>query len=160
MDSDPDLLGKIPELRAQNLPELIPDLIDRWMKTGSVELRDSLFQFFIDSKNEEELDYYLEAIADDKNLDHRAELMSILWQSSLDSSSHIEFLVEIALKSDYMTIVETGSIIESYTAEFDEQELTELVYRIDDEIDSEEADEDRIKLLINLKQIIQELPLI
>jgi len=79
-----------------------------------------------------------------------------LWQSSLDASDHIEKLVTIAIQGDFMTIIEVGTVIESFELGFEEQVILDAEYLVSEAM-NEELDEGRIKLLTNLHQIISEL---
>jgi hypothetical protein len=118
-----------------------------------------LYQYFLDAKKQEELVFYMDAIRNEKYYSRQSELVAVLWQSSLDSSEHFNELIEIALEGDYMTIIEVGTVIDSYDHAFEEDLVLDAQFRLEEAIE-EEDDEDRKKLLVNLKQIISELHLI
>jgi len=154
--SDKDLKGKIKELRSLSQPGLTSLLIDRWYHTNDELLSTDLYQFFLDTKNQTELDYFIEAIENESYLEKQSDLISVLWQSSLDASDHIEKLVTIAIQGDFMTIIEVGTVIESFELGFEEQVILDAEYLVSEAM-NEELDEGRIKLLTNLHQIISEL---
>ena len=157
--SDKDLLAKLPSLRAEAMTGLTPFLIERWFKTENETLKSDLFNFFLDTRRQEELPHFMEAINKKEYADVRNELLSIFWQSGLDTSEYLEELIEIALAGDYMTLIEVATIIETFEEEYDEEQVMNMIYQIEEIIDGEE-DEERIKLLTNLRQVISELSLI
>ena len=157
--SDQDLLARLPSLRADALIGLTPLLIERWFKAKNETLKSELFKFFLDTKRQEELPYFLEAINKDEYAEVKNEILSIFWQSSLDLTEYLDELVEIALEGDYMTLIEVATIIETFEEEFDEEQVMNVIYLIEETIDSE-SDDERVKLLTNLRQVVSELSLI
>ncbi len=154
--SDQNLIKKLAEYRQIALAGLTPHLIRRWVESRAMELSDALFQYFVDTKNQAELTYFIEAIHNEDFIEKRSELISILWQSSLDSTEYFEDLISIAVSGDYMTIIEVSTVIESYDTGFEEQAILDATYQLSDAID-EEGDIERKKLLENLRQVINEL---
>lgn len=154
--SDEQLLREIPRLRKEGLPELTPVLIERFEVTKDDGLKQSLFQFFSDTRNQEELQYFMNAIMNTDYKSSRNELISVLWQSALDASDYLKDLTEIALEGDPMTIIEISTVIDNFDTAFPEDDILDSIYRID-EVLLEEGDADRSKLLHSLKSVISEL---
>lgn len=154
--SDVDLIQRITNLRNESLPELTPHLIEKWSQTKNEDLREVLYQFFGDTKDQAELNYFVEAIRNEEFKHLRNELLSVLWQSSLDTSEYLDELIEWAIEGDYMTIVEVSTVIDSMESEFSEDQIMDNIYRIDEGL-IDERDEDRIKLLNSLKDVVASL---
>ena len=84
-------------------------------------------------------------------------LISILWQSTLDASEYLVDLITIALKGDYLTVLEVSTVIESFDTVFNEEDVMDAIYQIDERME-EESDQELVKMLSSLKKVISELP--
>lgn len=154
--SDEDLILKLPALRSRVIPEIIPVLIERWYFGMNERLNESIYNYFLDSRIPQELPYFMEAIRNEDFANKRNELISILWQSSLDASHHLIELIKIALKGNYMTLVEVSTVIQTFENNFSEKLLSESLLIIDKAIE-EENDEGRLRLIGDLREITNEL---
>lgn len=154
--SDEELILRLPILRASVIPEIIPLLVEKWYAGRNDRLNESIYNYFLDSKVREELPYFMEAIRSESFAGKRNELIAILWQSSLDASDHLKELIEIALKGNYMTLVEVSTVIETFENIFSEELLSESLLMIDKAMEGE-GDEDRLRLIGNLREITSEL---
>ena len=157
--TDAELKNSMVQLRKDALPGLIPTLLKRWLECQDPQLKEDLYQFFLDTKKQEELPYFMEAIDSENFIDVQSALIAVLWQSSLDASDHLEELVQIALKGDYMCIIEVGTVIENFDIEFEEEPVMDLIYQIEESA-NEENDAERANLLHGLRQIVSELKFI
>lgn len=136
--------------------KILRELLKRWRESSDETFRSELFQIFADIKDQEALPTILEALKVENRIDRKNEIISILWMSSLDASEHLVDLVNIALKGNYMTVLEVSTVIESFDSEFGEDEVMEAMYQIDEkllEIDSPEL----AAMLTNLKDVINTL---
>ena len=154
--SDEDLISDLQGYRKTAQIGLTPHLIRRWVQTKDENLYAQLYQFFLDTQRQDELTYFIEAIQNEDFKNNRSELIAVLWQSPLDASEFFELLVNVALKGDHMTIIEVSTVIDSFDTGFEEDVVLEAVYQIGEAID-EESDEEKVRLLGNLRQIINEL---
>ncbi len=65
-----------------------------------------------------------------KNEQYKAlkpQLFSVLWQSSLNCSNYLLEIIELGLKSDYASMIEVLSIVESIAKPFDEQLVEQCI---------------------------------
>lgn len=154
--SDEELILKLPMMRASIIPEIIPSLVERWFNGRNERLNEAIYNYFLDSRVKEELPYFMEAIRNESYASKINELIAILWQSSLDASDHLIELLEIALKGNYMTLIEVGTVIETFENIFSEEVISEALLIIDKAIEGE-SDEDRLRLIGNLREITSEL---
>ena len=84
-------------------------------------------------------------------------LISIFWQSSLDSSEHISSIVKQAIKGDYLVGIEVLSVIDNYDATFQETEIEDLKFDLDEAIQTETTE--KTNLLITIRSAIDSLNL-
>lgn len=154
--SDLELLNMLDDLRKDSSPGILAHLLSRWKKSDNKEVTEKLFAYFADLKDADALETVMQAMRSEDNLEKRNSLISVLWLSSLDASEHLEELVEMAIDGDLMSVVEISTVIENLDAEFNEEEIMECIYRIDEEL-IESDDEDKVSMLDNLKELVNKL---
>jgi hypothetical protein len=154
--SDTELINQKSILRRNMNVKILNELLRRWRESSNETFRSELFQIFADIKDQEALPSILETLRMENRIDRKNEVISLLWMSSLDASEHLVDLVNVALKGNYMTVVEVSTVIESFDNEFGEDEVMEAMYQIDEkllEVDNPEL----AALLVNLKEVINNL---
>lgn len=82
----------------------------------------------------------------------RAEILTCIWQSGLDVSEELEFLIQLSIDEDYMTAVEVMTIIDNMEG-FPDDSLTNSIKLMDQALD---ANHENAKLLGNIRQILLE----
>ncbi len=97
------------------------------------------------------------AIENEKFIPEKATLLSIFWQSSLDSSEYISNIVKQATSGDYLTGIEVLSIIDNYDNTFQETEIEDIKFDLDEAIQAEETEKRNI--LISIRMAIDSLNL-
>ena len=156
--SDEAVINEIKSLRKQGSTALIPVLLERWNNSTNETLNSKIFELMIDLRPQDALENIIQAIKNPEFSERKNVLISILWQSSLDASEYIVDLLTIALEGDYMTVLEVSTVIESFDTVFNEQDVMEAIYQIDERMETEDDEEFR-NMLYSLKQVISKLPL-
>lgn len=145
----------IKQLRKHGKAEAISPIIDVLVATNHETLKEEITSFLFDLRDESAITPLLSAIDNEQYSQHKNMLISVFWQSSLDGSSHIDFFVNQAIKGDYMTCVEALTVVENFDATFDEEEIENLKYDLDEAIETEETE--KLQLLISLKSTLASL---
>ncbi len=109
-----------------------------------------------DLKAENTTQAIINAIENDKYFSIKAFLISIFWQSGLDASNHLSYLVQEAVNGDFNVCLEALTVIENFDATFGEDEVNDLIFDVEETIDMEE-NEEKQKLLISLRMVLQQL---
>ena len=154
--SESELVNQKSTLRENMNSRILKELLRRWRESSNETFRSNLMQIFADIKEQEALPYVMEALELENIIERKNEIISILWMSSIDASEHLVDLVNVALKGNYMTVVEVSTVIESFDSEFGEDEVMESMYQIDEkllEVDNPEL----VALLVNLKDVVNGL---
>lgn len=152
------------DLLSDKVKEIVPAIKDV-AKDGDVSLMDELLHAtflsgFEKAKEEglkvlnnlkvpETLDSLMRALRNPKYELYREYIAAAIWQSGLNADDRLIELVEIAVESDYMTIVEITTIIENIEAGFPYEEVSEAALIINEHILDHE-DESRVALLSSL----------
>ena len=163
--------------RQQRIQELIGDLgsknerkivgaLKRIPHEGSPAMMEALFNLYAQSPSEEVellLEKVVHNLKDPACVDPIIDLLSrkdkqeqhpmiigALWQSGLDVSEHVEFLIERAIDGSFLTAIEVMTVIENQ--EFDNDDaLTKAIQAMDKAVEKKGEKQD---LLVSLRQIL------
>ena len=94
----------------------------------------------------------IDALNEKELIPIRAEILTCIWQSGLDASEDLEFLIQLAIDGDFMTAVEVMTIIDNMEG-FPDEPLTNSIKLMDNALD---AHHENAKLLGNIRQILLE----
>jgi HEAT repeat protein len=156
-DDTEKVLTAIKQLRLHGQKEAIAEVLAVFIETTNEEVKKSITNLLFDLKKEDSVLPIIKAINDKKYASIKPFLISIFWQSSLDASEHLGSLVRIASKGDYNSCLEVLTVIETFDTSFDEDQIMDAVYDIEEKLDDYEIDEEYRKLLYLLKETVSSL---
>lgn len=156
-DDTEKVLTAIKQLRLHGQKEAIAEVLAVFIETTNEEVKKSITNLLFDLKSEDSVLPIIKAINDKKYVSIKPFLISIFWQSSLDASEHLGSLVRIASKGDYNSCLEVLTVIETFDTSFDEDQIMDAVYDIEEKLDDYEIDEEYRKLLYLLKETVSSL---
>lgn len=149
------ILVAIKQLRSHGQKEAIPEVLELFIQTNDQEIKSQLTNLLFDLKSETAILPLFNAINSLKYKSIQPFLISIFWQSSLDASEHLNKLVRLAINGDFNVCLEVLTVIENFDSSFDEDNIMEAIYDIEEELT--EADENKYKLLVSMKERISSL---
>jgi HEAT repeat protein len=145
------------QVRKHGKREAITPLIDLLCSTNNEEIKNEIAAILFDLKDQSVVEDLIIALEDDKYNDEKATLVSIFWQSALDSSEHITTIVKQAINGNYIVGIEVLSVIDNYETTFQETEIEDLKFDLDEAIQTEETE--KRDLLITIRAAIDALNL-
>lgn len=145
------------QVRKHGKREAITPLIELLHSTTNEDIKNEVASILYDLKDQTAVEELILALEDDKYEEEKATLVSIFWQSSLDSSEHISTIVRQAISGDYLVAIEVLSVIDNYEATFQETEIEDLKFDLDEAIQAEETE--KVDLLISIRSAIDALNL-
>lgn len=150
-------LTAIKQLRKHGKPQAIAPLISLLNSSPSENITNSILSLLFDLKDQNTVDELILCIEDDGYESIKPILISIFWQSKLDGSSYIETFVKEAIKGNYLVGIEVMTIIDNFDeATFNEEEIDNLKYDLDDAI-MNEANKEKAQLLFSIKESLGNL---
>ena len=158
--SSPDekkVFTALKQIRKHGKREAIIPLIDLLCSTSNEEIKNEIAAILFDLKDQNVVEDLIIALEDKKYEDEKATLVSVFWQSSLDSSAHISTIVQQAITGNYIVAIEVLSVIDNYEATFQETEIEDLKFDLDEAIEQEETE--KKDLLISIRSAIDALNL-
>lgn len=135
--------------------EVIPHLIELLMVTPSDLVREEVSSMLKTLKDTSSLPYIIEALKSPATQSIRGFLVSTIWESGFNAEEHLDFLVKLAIQSDYLTVLEVVTVIENLEAFYPEDEIQDMMYDIDDFI-NENPEDPKIDILWSLKEVLEE----
>lgn len=150
------VLTAIKQLRKHGNRLAIQPLIDLLHTSKEDEITNDLIALLYDLKDQSVVDDIITAIEDDTYTSIKPILISIFWQSKLDGSDYLANFVQQAIHGDYATAIEVMTVIDNLDASFDEEEISNLRFDLDDALQYEE-DEDKANLLATIQVALNEL---
>jgi len=151
------VLTALKQLRKHGKPEAIRPLIEVLKNSTNEIVRSEVLSLLYDLKEQNVVDEIILAIEDEYFVNEKALLIAIFWQSSLDGSEYLSTFVKEAIRGDYLTCIEVLTVIENFEATFQETEVEDLKYDVDEAIELEETE--KRNLLIGIRKVLGEVNL-
>ena len=145
------------QVRKHGKREAITPLIELLHATTNEEIKNEIASILYDLKDQTAVEEIIVALEDEKYEDEKATLVSIFWQSALDSSEHITTIVRQAITGDYLVGIEVLSVIDNYETTFQETEIEDLKFDFDEAIQAD--DSEKRDLLISIRLAMDALNL-
>ncbi|MDB4533299.1 hypothetical protein N9242_00385 [Vicingaceae bacterium] len=154
---DKKVFTALKQVRKHGKREAITPLLDLLCSTSNEEIKNEIAAILFDLKDQSVVEDLIVALEDDKYNDEKTTLVSIFWQSALDSSEHITTIVKQAINGNYIVGIEVLSVIDNYETTFQETEIEDLKFDLDEAIQTEETE--KRDLLITIRSAIDALNL-
>jgi len=147
----------IKQLRKHGKKEALLPLVDLLSSTKNEVIKTEVTSLLFDLKDQNVVEELINIIENETYQSEKATLISVFWQSSLDSSEYISKIVKQAIIGDYMIGIEVLSVIDNYDCTFQETEIEDLKFDLDEAIQEETTE--KINLLISIRSAIDSLNL-
>lgn len=151
------VFAALKQLRKHGKKEVIIPLIDTLHLSKNEDIKSEITNLLFDLKDQGVVENLVLSIENEKYILERPTLISIFWQSSLDSSQFISTFIKEAIKGDYLVGIEVLSVIDNYDSTFQETEIEDLKFDLDEAIESEQTE--KRNLLISIRSAIDSLNL-
>ena len=106
------------QLRKHGKAVAVLPLVDLLCTTDKEDIKNEITNLLFDLKDQSVVEKLIIAIENDKYILEKPILISIFWQSSLDSSEYISTFIKEAIKGNYMVGIEVLSVIDNYDSTF------------------------------------------
>lgn len=157
LSGDKDQVVKaIKQVAHDGSPAIINHLLQATFKSGIPEALEEGKKILYNIKDPNAVGELLAALKGQDFVEYRADIAASIWEAGLNAEDRLIDLVEIAVMSDYMTIVEITTIIENIESGFPYDEVTEASLVINEHL-HEIEDESRIALLSSLAQTLNSM---
>jgi len=124
------VIETIDRIRKSSCFEVTDALFDLYLTTQSPEIKNNLFQLFIDIKDVRFADKIVEYLLKRKYTSIIYDIVSITWQSGVDVSKKIDVFVDIFIEKDLKTAIECFTVIEENAYSLPNEKRFEICSRI------------------------------
>jgi len=147
------VLDALLEIKNGNIILFFPYLIEFYSEHENQNIKTTIFQIFIDIKNDECIPLFINAINDIRYLKIKKDLISIAWLSNLEFVDYLEFLVDIFISDKFEIAFEAFTSIECLNSNFDRNTVNKLIEKLN--IEKNTISTDKYQLLIELINILE-----
>lgn len=120
--------------------EAIPLLLDLLGRTTSVTIQNDIYDCLTDTKDQNAIPLLIGALCDTRFSSMKNRLISVLWQTNLDFSEHIDVLIDSLLHDNYETAIEAFTAIEVCSPHLSEEKKTLLQQQLRDAVIAEKSE--------------------
>lgn len=150
------LLKAIKQVAHDGSPALINHLLIATFRSGFSEALEEGKKILFNIKDQNVVGEILNALRKEEFVEFRSDIAASIWEAGLNAEDRLIDLVEIAVISDYKTIIEIVTIIENIESGFPFEEVTEASLIINEHL-HEIEDESRIVLLSSLASTLNSM---
>lgn len=144
------VIGALKRVPHDGTPDMIEPLFDIMAQNPSDEVRILLEKTLNNLKDPNCVAPMVGILRNEDKADQHREVLSSLWQSGLDVTDELELLVDLAIQSDYLTVIEVVTIIENLEFD-DDSSLTDSIAKMDEAVEVQGETQD---LLVSLRQLL------
>jgi len=148
------ILKTIDSIRRLGSAQIIEPLFDLYATNKNEKVLKAIFSLVIDIKDQSNADVIIELLKKKKYDSKLKDFLSMCWQSNLDFSEYMEFLIDIILHKDLLTAFEAFTIIEENTKKLDETKNEKILNYLKNSI--EKCPEENKELLASIITILNE----
>ena len=134
-----ELLNIIDSIRKTGNIKAIPLLFKLMVSTENDEIQNEISHLIFDIKDLKIIPHLFEAIENPALIKFQRVLVSACWESGINYSMHLEFFVNLAAKSDYLTCLECLTVIENMEGPFDNKTLDQCIELSKNAADAEDG---------------------
>lgn len=134
-----ELLNIIDSIRKTGNIKAIPLLFKLIVSTENDDIQNEISHLIFDIKDVKIIPHLFEAIENPALIKFQRVLVSACWESGINYSMHLDFFVNLAAKSDYLTCLECLTVIENMEGPFDEKMLDQCMELSKNAADAEDG---------------------
>ncbi len=132
----------------------VPDLLKLLSQTSSELIEKELIRFLADIKKQAVVPLVVAGLKKPGLKNARAGILTVIWQSGLDYSKHMDLFIQLFLEGDYLVALESFTVMEQSIEHLSDQEIEEKRNNLLDGLDRVSKDKKPLaRELVNLLQI-------
>ncbi len=146
------------QIPAKGNEEVIVPLLELYADTGSEEIKADISSIVLQLKNEDCIPPLLEALEEDKFKEIKSFIISAFWNNNFDMGNHLDILTKHAVSGDYLTALESLTVIENQEGPFQDETLMDAIITSREYL-SEKKEEDKMPLIASIYKVLENFEL-
>jgi hypothetical protein len=122
-----EILKRLKQFRVDGKPEQLAEIVIILNTSDNEEIKRNIIQILNDLKDKSTIPFLITEIGKKENINIQHFLVSACWQNGLDYGEHFMFFIDLMVKCNYLTAVETFSVLEVMEADFKNEELDKSI---------------------------------
>ena len=118
------------EIKNKGDDTYIAPLIEFIHQTSSKEVKEKIFQLFVDLKHENSVDKLISELKNERDLDILERLVACCWQNGLDYSKHLPYFVQLVIDQEFQIAFEAFTVIENMYGKIEGDVETILIEKL------------------------------
>lgn len=147
------VLEAIESTRTRGTTAILEILLNVLISTDRPAVYSAIANVLKDVKDKSALEPILNTISNPESKNHRAMLVSMIWEAGLESDEHLLYFTDLAIKDNYTVCLEALTVIENMEGKFPSADLDEAIERVCSAIANTKSD--KTDLLQELKVVLQ-----
>ena len=119
------VLKALADMRSSGNLAYVPELLAILNDSESETIHWEMANLFADIRDKAVMPLFIKGLKDPKLPNIRMAVAAACWQSGMDYSAHLDLFIDIFIKSDYMTSLESFSVIEQSLENLTGEEIME-----------------------------------
>jgi len=145
------LMAALETIRKDGTADLIPHLIQLLVHNDEGEMVFEATRIILNElKTVKAVEPIIKELSEEHTKDIRHILVGALWESGLPVKDHLLFLVDLAIKDDYLTCLECLTVIENIEDRLDDEDLQAGITQVQDALMRPSDKEDLLNGLIEV----------
>ncbi len=145
------------EIKNKGDNTFIAPLIELLHQPSPKELKEKIYQLFIDLKHENSVDQLINELKKEEDPDILERLVASCWQNGLDYSKHLSYFVQLVIDQEFQIAFEAFTVIENMYGKIEGDLERKLIEKITNSL--KDSDNRKQYLLKGLLEIIPNIPL-
>lgn len=121
------ILPVLYEIRNSGSITLLPDLLNMVNKNSGQQVRNEILKLLSEMKSQDAAPIIAESLSKNDYGDYLPALVAACWQSGLNFSQHLRIFAGIFIRGDYMSALESFTVIEESMPNATDQEILECI---------------------------------
>lgn len=145
------------EIKNKGDDTFIAPLIELIHQPSPKEVKDEIYQLFIDLKHENSVDQLVNELKKEEDPDVLERLVASCWQNGLDYSKHLPYFVQLVIDQEFQIAFEAFTVIENMYGKIEGDLEMKLIEKITKSL--KDSEDKKQYLLKGLLDIIPNIPL-
>lgn len=155
-DDNKAIVSALKEVKEHGDASIIPFLIDLFLNNQNQEVQDELQKVFFGLNDQDAVKPILNAAEQNIESYQRSFLLSAIWEAGLSIDEHLDQLTNIALKSDYMSMLEAVTIVENMKRPDEDEPLKRNIVKVKEYLLDNPEQDDKYRLTASYLEVLSE----
>jgi hypothetical protein len=122
-EDENQIINTLKEIRVTGKALIIPLILEILEQDRNETITQEILSILGQLKDKNSVGYIVKALENNDIKKYRKEIITTCWQSGLDYSKHIELFAKEFISGDYITAIESFTVIEEWIFEADKQTI-------------------------------------